>query len=51
MPVTHRDFSAWITSDGVELECYKPSVEGSDGRALACWIPSQEGKVSSIIFI
>jgi len=44
MPVTYRDFSAWITSEGAELPTYKPTVEEGDGRTLTCWIPSEEGK-------
>jgi len=44
MPVTYRDFSAWVTSEGAELPIYKPTVDEGDGRTFTCWIPSEEGK-------
>jgi len=42
--VIHRDFSAWIVSEGKELEEFKPEVEGDDGRTMTCWVPSELGK-------
>ncbi|KDQ14882.1 hypothetical protein BOTBODRAFT_32243 [Botryobasidium botryosum FD-172 SS1] len=42
--ITHRGFSAWITSDNQPLEEFRPEIEGADERTVACWIPSEVGR-------
>ncbi|KDQ14879.1 hypothetical protein BOTBODRAFT_145430 [Botryobasidium botryosum FD-172 SS1] len=38
-----RGFSAWIVSEGDQLEVFKPE-EKDGGRTVCCWIPSRVGK-------
>ncbi|KDQ14877.1 hypothetical protein BOTBODRAFT_174393 [Botryobasidium botryosum FD-172 SS1] len=41
---TLRGFSAWIMSEGKELQEFKPEIQGDDDSSISCWIPSEEGK-------
>ncbi|KAI0928404.1 hypothetical protein AcW1_005658 [Taiwanofungus camphoratus] len=41
--ITHRGFSAWITSAGGEVFEYEAVVD-SKANKVSCWIPCQEGK-------
>ncbi|KDQ60960.1 hypothetical protein JAAARDRAFT_124211 [Jaapia argillacea MUCL 33604] len=43
MTVTHRGFSAWITSEGSAVREYEVAVDEKANR-VTCWIPSEEGK-------
>ncbi|TFK57079.1 hypothetical protein OE88DRAFT_1722095 [Heliocybe sulcata] len=42
-----NDFSAWVTVDGIQLECYSEQTS-SDGRTVTCWIASEVGKAFHI---
>jgi len=47
MRLTHRQFSAWVSSEGVELPCYKSELQ-ADGRTMECWIPSAENQTFKV---
>ena len=42
--ITHRGFSAWISSEGQSLRSYEPTLDSRENK-VSCWIPSSEGKV------
>jgi hypothetical protein len=45
MPLQSEGFTAWISVDDAELDCY--NVEAmNDGKKVTCWIASEAGKAS-----
>ncbi|KDQ20515.1 hypothetical protein BOTBODRAFT_183291 [Botryobasidium botryosum FD-172 SS1] len=44
MPLTHRGYSVWISSNGGELEQFGTQIQEDDRSAITCWIPSVEGE-------
>ncbi|KAG6376501.1 hypothetical protein JVT61DRAFT_2494 [Boletus reticuloceps] len=45
--ITHREFSAWIVSEGRPLPEYLIAVD-RNARKVSCWIPGQAGKNFSV---
>ncbi|KAH7889391.1 hypothetical protein F5I97DRAFT_522000 [Phlebopus sp. FC_14] len=45
--LTHRGFSAWITSEGEQLREYLVAVDDNANK-VSCWIPSEAGKHFSV---
>ncbi|KAG0699642.1 hypothetical protein DFH29DRAFT_935698 [Suillus ampliporus] len=43
----HRDFSAWIVSEGEQITEYLVAVD-ANAHSVSCWIPSEAGKTFSI---
>ncbi|KAG1756650.1 uncharacterized protein EDB91DRAFT_1093789 [Suillus paluster] len=43
----HRDFSAWIVSEGQQIPVYLVAVD-ENAHSVSCWIPSEAGKTFSI---
>lgn len=42
--LTHREFSAWIVSDGRPIPEYLHTIDKNASK-VSCWIPSEAGKV------
>ncbi|KAJ3490214.1 hypothetical protein NLI96_g1571 [Meripilus lineatus] len=45
--ITHRGFSAWISSEGQSLRSYEPTLDNRENK-VSCWIPSSEGKTFTV---
>ncbi|KAL4253146.1 hypothetical protein ABKN59_004149 [Abortiporus biennis] len=45
--ITHRGFSAWISSEGRNLPTFEPNVDTTENK-ISCWVPSEEGKAFTV---